>query len=99
MQGVECVEQIKELVLAQCEKACPHSVTEQLEKVLNDTTKPVGLLLSERFINVPPQIALPLHKQLQWVAHTFAHYWLIPLCNLLKSHSSLNMGNSKYILH
>lgn len=65
LQGVECVEQIKELVLSQCEKACPPSVTEQLEKVLNDTAKPVGLLLSERFINVPPQIALPLHKQLQ----------------------------------
>ncbi|XP_062381660.1 protein BCCIP homolog [Sardina pilchardus] len=64
-KGVECVEQIKELVLAHCEKACPPTVTEQLEKALNDTTKPVGLLLSERFINVPPQIALPLHKQLQ----------------------------------
>ncbi|XP_067101412.1 protein BCCIP homolog [Osmerus mordax] len=64
-KGVQCVEDVKELVLAQCEKSCPHSMTEQLEKVLNDTSKPVGLLLSERFINVPPQIALPLHKQLQ----------------------------------
>lgn len=64
-KGVQCVEDVKEMVLAQCEKSCPHSMTEQLEKVLNDTSKPVGLLLSERFINVPPQIALPLHKQLQ----------------------------------
>ncbi|XP_012686507.1 protein BCCIP homolog [Clupea harengus] len=64
-KGVECVEQIKELILAHCEKACPPTVTEQLEKYLNDTAKPVGLLLSERFINVPPQIALPLHTQLQ----------------------------------
>ncbi|XP_046888884.1 protein BCCIP homolog [Hypomesus transpacificus] len=64
-KGVQCVEDVKELVLAQCEKSCPHSMTEQLEKVLNDTSKPVGLLLSERFLNVPPQIALPLHKQLQ----------------------------------
>uniref|UniRef100_A0A673CSE5 Protein BCCIP homolog n=1 Tax=Sphaeramia orbicularis TaxID=375764 RepID=A0A673CSE5_9TELE len=46
-------------------KNCGHSVTEQLELILNDTSKPVGLLLSERFINVPPQIALPLHTQLQ----------------------------------
>ncbi|KAI1886980.1 hypothetical protein AGOR_G00201340 [Albula goreensis] len=64
-KGVECVEQVKDLVLSQCEKCCPHSVAEQLEETLNDTSKPVGLLLSERFINVPPQIALPLHKQLQ----------------------------------
>merc|ERR1712235_36145 len=62
---VQCVSDVRELILAQCEKNCVHSVTEQLEKVLEDTTKPVGLLLSERFINVPPQIALPLHTQLQ----------------------------------
>ncbi|MBN3299023.1 BCCIP protein, partial [Amia calva] len=64
-KGTPCVEQIKELVLGHSEKCCPHSDTEQLEKILEDTSKPVGLLLSERFINVPPQIALPLHKQLQ----------------------------------
>uniref|UniRef100_A0A3B3RHV1 BRCA2 and CDKN1A interacting protein n=1 Tax=Paramormyrops kingsleyae TaxID=1676925 RepID=A0A3B3RHV1_9TELE len=64
-KGVPCVEQVKELLLAQCEKVCPHSVVEELEKTLKDAGKPVGLLLSERFINVPPQIALPLHKQLQ----------------------------------
>lgn len=64
-QGVQCVEEVKELVVDQCEKNSTHSVTEQLEQILNDTSKPVGLLLSERFINVPPQIALPLHKHLQ----------------------------------
>ncbi|XP_061788041.1 protein BCCIP homolog [Nerophis lumbriciformis] len=64
-KGVQCVEEVKELLLDQCEKSSGHSVMEQLEKTLNDTSKPVGLLLSERFINVPPQIALPLHKQLQ----------------------------------
>lgn len=61
---VPCVEEVKEMLLEQCEKSCPHSTTEQWEKILNDTSKTVGLLLSERFINVPPQIALPLHKQL-----------------------------------
>lgn len=64
-KGVQCVEEVKELIVDQCEKHAGHSVTEQLEQILNDTSKPVGLLLSERFINVPPQIALPLHKQLQ----------------------------------
>lgn len=64
-QGVQCVEEVKELIVDQCEKNASHIVTEQLEKIFNDNSKPVGLLLSERFINVPPQIALPLHKQLQ----------------------------------
>lgn len=59
------MEEVKELLLNQCEKNSSHSMMEQLEKILNDASKPVGLLLSERFINVPPQIALPLHKHLQ----------------------------------
>ncbi|CAI9620890.1 unnamed protein product [Staurois parvus] len=60
-----CAEQVKELILSQCEKSCDQSTVEQLDKVLNDNSKPVGLLLSERFINVPAQIALPMHQQLQ----------------------------------
>ncbi|KFP17855.1 BRCA2 and CDKN1A-interacting protein, partial [Egretta garzetta] len=64
-KGTQCAEQIKELILSRCEKSCEQHVVEQLSKLLNDNTKPVGLLLSERFINVPPQIALPMHQQLQ----------------------------------
>lgn len=64
-KGTQCAEQIKELILSRCEKNCEQHVVEQLDKLLKDDTKPVGLLLSERFINVPPQIALPMHQQLQ----------------------------------
>ncbi|NXY17019.1 BCCIP protein, partial [Atrichornis clamosus] len=64
-KGTQCAEQIKELVLSRCEQSCEQPVVEQLRKLLSDCTKPVGLLLSERFINVPPQIALPMHLQLQ----------------------------------
>ncbi|XP_028991047.2 protein BCCIP homolog [Betta splendens] len=64
-KGVKCVEEVKEMIVEQCEKNSTPSVAEQLEHILGDASKPVGLLLSERFINVPPQIALPLHKQLQ----------------------------------
>ncbi|XP_078420986.1 protein BCCIP homolog [Cetorhinus maximus] len=63
-KGTESVEQIKELVLSQC-KTHHQSAAEQLDKILNDNSKPVNFLISERFINVPPQISLPLHKQLQ----------------------------------
>ncbi|CAB1416670.1 unnamed protein product [Pleuronectes platessa] len=64
-KDVQCVEEVKDLLVDQCEKSATPSMTEQLEQILSDSSKPVGLLLSERFINVPPQIALPLHKQLQ----------------------------------
>lgn len=60
-----CAEEIKELILSQCETSCDQNIVEQLDKILNDNSKPVGLLLSERFINVPAQIALPMYQQLQ----------------------------------
>lgn len=63
-QGMECAEQIKDLVSGQCEKVCSTAVQEQFQQVLEDTSQNVGLLLSERFVNVPPQIALPLYTQL-----------------------------------
>ncbi|CAI9178265.1 unnamed protein product [Rangifer tarandus platyrhynchus] len=64
-KGTPCAEQIKELILRLCEKNCEKSTVEQLDRLFNDTARPVGFLLSERFINVPPQIALPMHQQLQ----------------------------------
>uniref|UniRef100_A0A8P0TK05 BRCA2 and CDKN1A interacting protein n=1 Tax=Canis lupus familiaris TaxID=9615 RepID=A0A8P0TK05_CANLF len=64
-KGTRCAEQIKEVILSSCEKNCGKSLVEQLDTLLNDNSKPVGFLLSERFVNVPPQIALPMHQQLQ----------------------------------
>ncbi|XP_066880438.1 BRCA2 and CDKN1A-interacting protein isoform X3 [Kogia breviceps] len=64
-KGTPCAEQIKEFILRLCEKNCEKGVVEQLDKLFSDATRPVGFLLSERFINVPPQIALPMHQQLQ----------------------------------
>ncbi|XDB53986.1 hypothetical protein AB1E18_007462 [Capra hircus] len=64
-KGTPCAEQIKELILHLCEKDCEKSMVEELDRLFNDTARPVGFLLSERFINVPPQIALPMHQQLQ----------------------------------
>ncbi|KAM9617796.1 BRCA2 and CDKN1A-interacting protein isoform 1-T1 [Trichechus inunguis] len=64
-KGTQCAEQIKEWILSCCDQSGEKSLVEQLDKLLRDTARPVGFLLSERFINVPPQIALPMHQQLQ----------------------------------
>ncbi|XP_066457237.1 BRCA2 and CDKN1A-interacting protein [Eleutherodactylus coqui] len=64
-KGTPCVDQVKELILDRCENSCEQSFLQQLDKMLNDNGKPIGLLLSERFINVPAQIALPMYQQLQ----------------------------------
>ncbi|XP_056626978.1 protein BCCIP homolog [Triplophysa dalaica] len=64
-QGVECFEKLKDMLLEQCATSGSPDVQERFEKLLQESGQSVGLLLSERFINVPPQIALPMHKQLQ----------------------------------
>ncbi|XP_004617857.2 BRCA2 and CDKN1A-interacting protein [Sorex araneus] len=64
-KDTQCAEQIKELLLGACRQHGEEGTARQLERLLRDTARPVGLLLSERFLNVPPQVALPMHQQLQ----------------------------------
>ncbi|XP_016371889.1 protein BCCIP homolog [Sinocyclocheilus rhinocerous] len=64
-QGVECLEKLKDMLIEQCAKSSSPDVQERFEQLLLGNGHSVGLLLSERFVNVPPQIALPMHKQLQ----------------------------------
>uniref|UniRef100_G1QBF1 BRCA2 and CDKN1A-interacting protein n=2 Tax=Myotis lucifugus TaxID=59463 RepID=G1QBF1_MYOLU len=99
-KGTQCAEQIKELTLSGCAKNCEKSVVEQLDKLFNDPSRPVGLLLSERFINVPAQIALPMHRQLQKElaeAHKTnkpcgkCHFYLL----ISKTFAEAGKGNSK----
>nr|KAF6303476.1 BRCA2 and CDKN1A interacting protein [Myotis myotis] len=99
-KGTQCAEQIKELTLSGCAKSCEKSVVEQLDKLFNDPARPVGLLLSERFINVPAQIALPMHRQLQKElaeAHKTnkpcgkCHFYLL----ISKTFAEAGKGNSK----
>ncbi|XP_038599760.1 BRCA2 and CDKN1A-interacting protein [Tachyglossus aculeatus] len=64
-KGTPCVEQIKALLLDLGRKSGERQAAKQLRDFLEDASRPVGLILSERFLNVPPQVALPLHLQLQ----------------------------------
>ncbi|KAH9524910.1 hypothetical protein Btru_028241 [Bulinus truncatus] len=63
-QNLSCIEKIKELLTTKCEE---NFKTEpgRMGKLLEDPTKQVGLLISERFINIPSQVALPSYKSLQ----------------------------------
>lgn len=60
-KGTQCAEQIKELILSFCENS-ESSMVEHLDRLFNDCTEPLGSLrLSETFINISPQMALPMH--------------------------------------
>ncbi|KAI8777463.1 BRCA2 and CDKN1A-interacting protein [Biomphalaria glabrata] len=63
-QNLSCIEKVRELLSSKCEvhyKAEPG----RIGKLLEDPTKQIGLLISERFINIPSQVALPSYKSLQ----------------------------------
>ncbi|XP_059157028.1 BRCA2 and CDKN1A-interacting protein-like isoform X2 [Physella acuta] len=63
-QSLSCIEKINELLSLKCEE---NFKTEpgRMKKLLNDPSKQIGLLISERFINIPSQVALPSYKSLQ----------------------------------
>nr|KAG5709377.1 hypothetical protein BaRGS_029226 [Batillaria attramentaria] len=58
----ECVKQLVSLVTTQCQEAAPE-LSGNLTEILHHDT--VGLLLNERFINIPPQITVPAFQSLR----------------------------------
>ena len=60
-QDMECVKQVRSLLVSQCQKCGGDG---RFSKVLNDGDHHVGLLVSERYINIPPQISVPMFESL-----------------------------------
>merc|ERR1719378_1377353 len=56
-----CIQQLKTAVLSKCKANASDSLP-QFQNILD--TKNVGFLVNERFINIPPQFAVPLHNSL-----------------------------------
>ena len=63
MQDSACVQQLKEMLLSQC-KSYAAFVLPTLNSILSE---PVGLLINERLVNIPSEIAPPLLNSLVWV--------------------------------
>lgn len=63
-QSLSCIEKINEFLISKCEEAYKGEPA-RLSKLIEDPVKQVGLLISERFINIPPQVALPSFESLK----------------------------------
>jgi len=55
------VKQIKKYFLG---KVSDETKRKELQSLFDDTSKSLGLIINERMINVPPEIAPPMHKTL-----------------------------------
>lgn len=81
-----CIDGIRKFLLTKCDQSAKSSDKQLFHSVLNDEAKQTALLINERFINIPAQIAVPLlenlHKEINRAAvkkekFKFSHYMMI----------------------
>lgn len=64
-KDLQCVKEIKQLILSNCEKSAAEKLSE-FKHLLDDSNhKQTGYLLHERFINIPSTIAVPMYESLK----------------------------------
>ncbi|CAG2055769.1 unnamed protein product [Timema podura] len=64
-QNLECVQQLRTLLIELCNEHATDQTNTLVRSLLGDDTRPVGLLINERFVNIPSQIAVPLLDSLR----------------------------------
>lgn len=64
-QNHGCIEDIRKHIQTKCDQFASAQDKQTFSNALNDDTKQVGLLINERFINIPAQISVPLLENLQ----------------------------------
>lgn len=85
-KDLECIEQLRAYVVEKASSHAEDSVAAQFRDILGNNSRPVGFLLNERFINIPPQISVPLLENLykeirrandKKMDYNFTHYLMI----------------------
>ncbi|KAL0276655.1 UNVERIFIED_CONTAM: hypothetical protein PYX00_004180 [Menopon gallinae] len=64
-QKSDCIHQLRALLLKLCNSYGSEEVHSFVQDLLSNPMKPVGLFINERFVNIPPQITVPLFKSLK----------------------------------
>ena len=60
------MKELKQTLLSRCKSSgAPRDVQQRLEDVLSSTVEHTGLLVNERFVNIPLQICVPLLTSLR----------------------------------
>ena len=84
IQDNDAVRQLKKLLVDKCREFTSKENTAEFTEVMEGPHS-VGFLISERFINIPPQIAVPVYKTLRYVKHQGMF-----LSNILDTSESVN---------
>ncbi|KAF8770655.1 Protein BCCIP like protein [Argiope bruennichi] len=64
--NLNSINEIKTYLLSHCKKAASDEDFQTFQRILDDKKKHVGLIISERMVNIPPKIAVPLYSGLSY---------------------------------
>lgn len=86
----ECVQQLKTMILERAEKSSTDATLKLLRDALTNGERTTGLLINERYINIPSQISVPmlenLCKEIKRAADKNMPYNFTYLVMILKFH-------------
>jgi len=66
LQTSECVQNLHKLMLNLSNQHSDSDTTLFINQLLSDDEKQVGLLINERYVNIPPAISVPLFQALRY---------------------------------
>lgn len=96
-QNVPCIQQLRDLLKQLAEEHATDTDNAMIKNVLENDATHLGLLINERFVNIPWQISVPLFANLiseikraknKNIPSNFSHYLLI--CKLYKPKKKKN---------
>lgn len=61
---VGCIQQMQSYFLGKAEQHATEATRKLLRDIMTSNNKPLGFLINERFVNIPPQISVPLLESL-----------------------------------
>lgn len=79
LQTSECVGNLQKLMFDLSNQHSDSETTLFVNQLLSDDEKQVGLLINERYVNIPPAISVPLFQALRY----YYIYYLINTNNVL----------------
>lgn len=87
IQDRDCIKATRELLLSHCQ-AYATSMLPRLAHILSDS---VGLLINERLLNIPAQIAPPVLTSLLYVLWYYQYLWFYVYCRMELKEASLKL--------
>ncbi|KAI9586041.1 hypothetical protein GQX74_001888 [Glossina fuscipes] len=64
-KDLPCIQQLHTFIMQSAEKYATEDVLKKFDNILSDTSRPVGFLIYERLVNIPPDISIGLLENLQ----------------------------------